>query len=473
MKSDAWAALSGLKFIGTSTSDFQSNPWRSSPPASDWEYELKRNLNGKSSGIKLKQERGELPNLLAQKVRYVERSAELGLNMFRFSIDLARLNPEEGVFDTKLMTEYVRLMASLRVSGQEPLMTLHHFTMPVRLVRYKAGRQELGAWQHPDVLKYFCFSISKVVEFLSDADALRSALVGFDASTVDRLIAEGLVKYFMPFNEPAVTLGNSYLAGVFPPYKKNRLDLVLGTIRAMAKVYAVMEESIRELGRWVPADRAPLIGNGYNWQYFDGLGSSLAHAVVNEWYTRYLEKVVPRSDWMGLHYYCRTASLPGAKDQANKEYGDHPVFGDIYPQGIFDLLEKMHAAYPSKEILVSEIGFSDREDRRRPHWILETVRYILEAKRRGVPVVGILYWSLVDNFEWELGMSQKFGLFSEGDLEKPLLPLMNSVRSWQVWRGIARCMFRSSESAWRRLSVLEAESTWQHREASQCNLNRF
>lgn len=471
MKVNPWSTLGELGFIGTSTSDFQSNPWTGLPPASDWEYELGENLAGRRSGIKLKQKAEELPHLLDQKVRYTERSAEFGLNMFRFSIDCARLNPRPGVFDADLMANYVRLMAHLRVSDQEPLVTLHHFTMPLRMVEFDgAGRLQQGAWQHPDVVRYFRFCVSKVVEFLSDASALHGALTGhFSQSEVDRLIAEGMVKYFMPFNEPAVTLGNSYLAGVFPPYKKNRLDLVINTIRRMAEVYAVMEDLVRTLDRHVPKDRAPRIGNGYNWQYFDGLGSSLAHAVVNEWYTRYLEKVVPRSDWMGLHYYCRTASLPGAKDQAGKEYGDHPVFGDIYPPGILDLLQKMHAAYPTKEILVSEIGFSDRGDRRRPHWIMETMRYILEAKRSGVPVTGVLYWSMVDNFEWELGMSQKFGLFSERELETPLAIPIGRVRSWQVLRSIAKCVRCPSGPALERLAELEREAAWQHRAAVREN----
>jgi beta-glucosidase len=73
----------------------------------------------------------------------------------------------------------------------------------------------------------------------------------------------------------------------------------------------------------------------------------------------------------------------------------------------------MHAKYPAKEIFVSEVGFSDKSDGRRPYWILDTARYIIEAKSKGIPIIGVLLWSLVNNFEWELGMSQKFGLFSE------------------------------------------------------------
>lgn len=466
MEKNLWSTLGALKYIGTGTSHFQSEPFMGGfLPTSDWENELKRNLNGESSAIKLPQRQEEFPRLLARKNFYAGRSAELGLNMFRFSIDLARLNPRKGEFNTELMAEYVRLLAYLRAWGQEPLVTMHHFTMPLRMVKFdREGRPQRGAWQHPDVVKYFRFCVGKVVAFLSDTDALRNALDGhFDQSVVDQIIAEGAVKYFMPFNEPATTLGNSYLGGVFPPFKRGRIDLAIHTLRKMAEVYAVMEDLLRQLGRNVPAHRAPLIGNCYNWQYFDGVGSSLLHTVVNEWQTRYLEKTVPRSDWMGLDYYCRTASLPGAKNQENKEYGDFPVFGDIYPLGITDLLKKMHAAYPSKAIFVSEIGFSDHEDRRRPYWLLETVRCILEAQQSGVPIAGMLYWSMVDNFEWECGMSQKFGLFSEAELMEPLTTSESRVRSWQVWQAVAECVRLPSEAAFTRLLELERKATQQHR----------
>jgi hypothetical protein len=119
-----------------------------------------------------------------------------------------------------------------------------------------------------------------------------------------------------------------------------------------------------------------------------------------------------------------------------RQYGDHPSFGDIYPPGIFEVLKQMNELYPKKEIFITEFGFSDKNDTRRPFWILETLRYVLEAVKAGIPVRGMLLWSLVNNFEWEFGMAQKFGLFDESDLEKPLQQSRgDEIRGWEAWRA--------------------------------------
>jgi beta-glucosidase/6-phospho-beta-glucosidase/beta-galactosidase len=98
------------------------------------------------------------------------------------------------------------------------------------------------------------------------------------------------------------------------------------------------------------------------------------------------------------------------------------------------LYKEMHGTYPEKQIFVTEFGFSDEKDLRRPYWILETMRYIIEAKKAGVPVKGMLLWSLVNNFEWQLGMDQKFGLFNKSDLKDPLVPSSHGIKSWEAWR---------------------------------------
>lgn len=461
MEQSIWKSLDALHFIGTGTSHFQSEPiCQIAPPAIDWEDELRQNLRGQKSCIKFPQKMEELPRLLKRTEAYVDRSAELGMNMYRFSIDLGRLNPRPGEFNSNLMAAYVRFMAHLKQSRQEPMVTLHHFTMPFWLSREKDLPQ--SAWQHPAVLNHFSFTMGKVVEFLSNPDSLRQALTGsFKDSVIDSFIAHGLVRYFIPINEPLSVLGHSYIQGDWPPYKRGRFDLAWRTLRTMREAYSIMEQELRELGKLYP-HFVPRIGNGYNWQFFDGIGSGVVHSAMNELLTRYLEKTVPTSDWMGLHYYCASGRWWNAPDRNDKEQSDHPMFKDIYPPGILPLLEKMHAAYPEKEIIVSEIGFSDANDERRPDWIFETMRYILEARARGVPVSGVLYWSLADMFEWDLGMSQKFGLFSEAELYQPLAALEHGVRSWQVWQTIGEYVQHPSMEVFERLLRLEHRADRQH-----------
>ncbi len=470
MNQHTWAS-SGIKFVGTATSHFQSEPIceKSHFPSSDWELELRRKMSGRTSGIKIPVVNDLLPRFLPHKAQYIQRSTELGLNMFRFSFDLARLSPQTDDFNVELMAEYVRTMALARVMRHEPFVTLHHFTMPLRYIGVgKDGAITSGGWEHPDIHKHFRFTVERVVKFLSNRDALRKALAQekLDSHTMERLLTEGLGRYFMPFNEPAVTLGNSYLAGVFPPYKRGQIGTCVRIVHKMAEVQTVITDLLRRLGDKYPPYRVPLIGNGYNWQYFDGVGASLMHVVANEWHTRVLERGFT-SDFLGLHYYCRTPLLFAKSHPGDMGRGDHPVFGPINPQGIGKVLEKMHAAYPSKDIFVSEIGFSDASDLRRPYWLLQTVRHVLAASRNGIPVRGILVWSLVNNFEWELALSQKFGLFDEGELGKELSsPKVQAVRSWQVLRALARHIRHPSEASLAEIEHLEHQAYLQYELAS-------
>ena len=120
----------------------------------------------------------------------------------------------------------------------------------------------------------------------------------------------------------------------------------------------------------------------------------------------------------------------------HKIYGDNPYFGDMHPPGIFHILKEINSEYPQKDIFITEFGFSDSTGERRPYWILETVRHVIEAMEHGIPVKGMLLWTLVNNFEWNLGLSQKFGLFDEHELQKPLHPSpAGSIKGWEAWKS--------------------------------------
>ncbi|HEV8666983.1 MAG TPA: family 1 glycosylhydrolase, partial [Candidatus Paceibacterota bacterium] len=293
---------------------------------------------------------------------------------------------------------------------------------------------------------------ARVVFYLKSPEKLREALkgAGFDRIQTEGLIENGLVRYFMPFNEPGVTFGNSYLGGNFPPFKKGRVDLVYKTLGRMVDVHEIMTDTLRTLGVKYP-NYVPKIGMGYNWQYFEGWGSSLLHA-IDHFYTRRFENRV-QSDFIGLHYYCRLSTHLFGPSQKEREMSEHPLFGDVYPKGIFQLLTTMHRLYPDKPIMVSEIGFSEEADWRRPFWILETVQYILEAKRKGIPVEAVLLWSLVNNLEWDLGLSQRFGLFWEAQLKSPLFE-RKYLSSWQVWSAVAQALLNPSPQIEKEMQTL-------------------
>lgn len=204
-----------IEFFGSAMSDFQAEPvlygpdGQPLPPMSDWELEVHRNLDGKESGVKNPLQKDELPRFLKNKEKYLDRSQELGENMFRLSFDFGRLCPESGIFNSEHMAEYIRALAQIRVRGQEPMVTLHHFTMPKFLVETN-NKDEIvkGGWENPEVTKHFSFYFENVMRFLGDQDRIKKILdsEGIPAAEQEKLLEEGLARYFISINEPMTTL---------------------------------------------------------------------------------------------------------------------------------------------------------------------------------------------------------------------------------------------------------------------------
>jgi beta-glucosidase len=462
----ASAGVRTLAYAGSATSHFQAEPVlydsQGQPLlASDWDLEVVRRMRGLKSRIP-QAGMDRLPRFLARSTAYLDRSAALGENMFRISFDLPRLCPAPGQFNQPLMRAYLETLWRMRARGLEPFLTLHHFTMPRYLVREGPdGAVETGAWENVGVMEYFRFALANLVRSLTDQALLREAsqAAGVEPGVRDAVLSQGLVSYFMTFNEPAVTLFNGYLTGGVPPYKKNSPRLFLRVLDRMIEVHDLARALLRD------GLRTPLqVGIGHNWQYFDGLFGGTAQA-VQAWLTDRLERDGRHSDFLALHYYFRaTSPLTGAAARA-RDWSDQPTFGDVYPAGILPVLRAMHSRYPAKPIFVSEFGFSDRHDRRRPYWMLETVLAVQEALRAGLPIQGLLTWSLVNNFEWDQGMAQKFGMFSEAELDQPLVPPSDRLATWEVWRAATAALRTPSPTALAQLQALRPRALAQYRQA--------
>ena len=81
---------------------------------------------------------------------------------------------------------------------------------------------------------------------------------------------------------------------------------------------------------------------------------------------------------------------------------------EIYPEGLYQVLRRSRRwGIP---IFVTENGICAQDDEQRERFIRDHVDAVLRAKREGVPIMGYLYWSLLDNFEWAHGFGPRFGI---------------------------------------------------------------
>jgi beta-glucosidase len=309
----------------------------------------------------------------------------MGASAFRMSIAWERVEPVKGHWNESALDVYRKMILSMREQGLEPIVTLHHFVLPEWL-------SHEGGLLAYDFVNYFTRYAEKVVVALSGLPLQ--------------------VTHWITFNEAVVLSSFGYLEGRWPPGVKGSRWL---TFRALQQISQAHNQTVQILKRKIPVDLKfstahswrvcqPLTGNFWN---------KLAARFVDYFYNRwFLNSVKKNLDFLAVNYYGRAFVEAQKKWPFYKlRYGGdvHSDLGwEIYPQGLYHALKE--AGSFKLPILVTENGLADKDDRLRTEFLRQHLEALMEAKEEGVPVFGYLYWSLTDNFEWNLGLSPRFGL---------------------------------------------------------------
>ena len=293
----------------------------------------------------------------------------LGHNAHRFSIEWARIEPEEGKFDEKEIEHYREVIRALRDRGLEPFVTLWHFTLPIWFAK-KGGFQNKEA---PEIFARYC---THVVEKLGDE-----------------------AKYWITINEPLVWSSGGYRTGKWPPFKKNLLSF-LGVQNSLAKAHnlAFLEMKKRntniEVG--IAKNNIAFLSNGSMW------ANGVASFMNWFWNERFLNKISSHQDFMGLNHYFYK------KFGSREKFPQSDMGWDIVPVSIYHTLLKLKKY--NKPIYITENGLADASDEKRQSFIADYTYEVSKAIGMGVDVRGYFYWSLLDNFEWSYGFTRRFGL---------------------------------------------------------------
>lgn len=419
------ATIDIIPYWGSALSTFQQAP-EEFEHCSDWGRQL------------IKHQSSELPNFWRNHDQYIQASTFLGQNMFRLSFEISHLCPRLGEFNEKVMEKYVEILIKILSSGQEPMVALFHWTLPSL---FTTSEKE-NAWDHPRILDHFFFYIDRVHQYLSNKKKIQVIMknLRLPLAWQEKIMSRNLIKYFISLNEPSTYNLNSFLVGVFPPFKRGSVIKFEKTLNLWVRIHDQIYEKFGHNN-----NNQSHVGISHNWTFFEGPLGYILQKFINERTMNKFERITgDYSDFFSLQYYCRFKLMPYlmhtfgpklCKKLLEKyDFSDHPGYGDIYPQGIYKNLKRMHSMYPEKDLWVTEFGFADNSDLCRPHYLFETVREILTAVNDGIAIKGILVWSLADNYEWEQGMKVKFGLFKEIDLLRPHKG--SAVKSWEVWQAI-------------------------------------
>jgi beta-glucosidase len=227
-----------------------------------------------------------------------------------------------------------------------------------------------------------------------------------------------------------------YVRGVFPPGKHD-LRLAMRVQANMLKAHAAAYRAIHDL--------QPEARVGYAmhyrpqvparaWSPLDKLVRKIRYAGVNRAFPSGISTGVMRTplgrfpvpeakgtqDYFGLNYYSVDSVAfdirkPGelftrSFYPEDSDFSANKFIANI-PTGLFDSLRWVQHTYPGLPILITENGVEDDQDAMRPRYLAQHIHQIWRAVNFTWPVKGYFHWSLVDNFEWERGWTQRFGLW--------------------------------------------------------------
>lgn len=314
-----------------------------------------------------------------------------GLNAYRFSVEWARIEPEPGEFSNAALAHYRRLCIACRERGIEPVVTLHHFTSP----RWIAA---MGGWESPAVVDRYVRYVERTAQALKDvvdwfctmnepnAQVTSKVLQRRPWDAEPRLRAEaarrvGSDKFHMYF------LGDSY---------KVRDVCLLAHAKGREAIKAAAPSA--KVGLTLALQQLSA-GPG---------GEALYRRIFAEARAPFYAAAA-RDDFIGVQTYNRFETGPDGYLPAPPG-AMTDMFGlPTQPGALAATVEEAwaHARVP---VLVTENGHNTDDDAQRIAHLRASLDGLASARERGVPVLGYLHWSLLDNFEWSSGYRPRFGL---------------------------------------------------------------
>jgi beta-glucosidase len=346
----------------------------------------------------------------------------LGVNAYRFSIAWPRVVPQgTGAVNSQGLDFYERLVDALLARGIAPAVTLYHWDLPDAL-------EAKGGWLQRSTAEAFAEYSAVVAARLGDRVAL-----------------------WLTHNEPWCQAFLGYELGQFAPGRRDLGEAILCAHHLLLShglaVQALRSRVKAPIGiapnfmpahpaSRAPADLAaaarqdayfnrwfiePVLGRGYPRELAATCAQFLPKSLERD-----LGIISQRIDVVGVNYYERCIvqhdDAGGWLKLKHLKTSDRPRTADreIYPEGLSEVLERLHGQYAIQRIVITENGAASKADEAivdgrvhdttRVEFLRQHLEQVLRARGRGVPVQGYFAWSLLDNFEWTEGYTLRYGV---------------------------------------------------------------
>ena len=356
---------------------------------------------------------------------------ELGLKGYRFSIDWSRVLPEgTGKVNEKGIDFYNALIDELLEQGIEPYITLYHWELPYEI--YKRG-----GWMNPEIVEWFGQYARLVAERFSDR-----------------------VKYFFTLNEPQCFVGLGFLQGCHAPGVKAPLRDTFEMAHNALKAHGRAVQMLRAYGKQnVQIGYAPTSGMCYpeketpkdieaarkalfalpddlsNWNWNVSWWSD--PVILGKYpeegmkkYEKYLPVITDEDmklisqpiDFYGQNIYngrCIRMGTDGRPEEVRRPAGFPKTATNwpVTPEALYWGPKFLYERY-RKPIYITENGMACHDTVSQdgkvhdPNRIDFLARYLKNLKRAAeeIDIRGYFQWSLMDNFEWDKGYAERFGI---------------------------------------------------------------
>ena len=334
----------------------------------------------------------------------IELLENLGIRGFRFSIEWSRVEPQQGKFNEEAVHHYISKAQKLIDKKIEPIITFHHFTTPDWISKD-------GSWLNPNIDKYFGSYVEYMMKKLPKK-----------------------IKFYNTINEPGIFAFFGYFSTTkFPPGIADEKKFIIASENIM-KAHVTALKTIKGI------NPDAMVGMTHALQEWEDHDTNK----LKEYLKYHLEdkflKASKEDDFIGLQTYTivrypksillklvnplllnipliRRFLLPriiqifaGRNGEITKNTRTTKMGYEYRPEAVLYNLKRLNTIYPEKKIFITENGIATDDDEERIEFVNTVLNDVHNFNEQNSNVIGYLYWSLLDNFEWDLGYQMNFGL---------------------------------------------------------------
>jgi len=451
-------AITLPSIMGTSVSEYQVSGAHNCPHSNWAHWEGKKIHNGRPT-IQGNDWSGSACNFWHSCYQDIALIKQLGCNSFRFSIEWSNIEPQEGQFCQEAINHYRDFCVGLRHAGIEPMITLHHFTHPHWF-------EQKGGFANAENIHYFVRFCERVFTQLSSQVTLWCTI-----NEIGPFVFQGYIQGVFPPGLSgdlwtALNVMRTMMQAHCAVYKalkalpggdKAQIGLVHQYLTIESHTTSYMQPALQMLGTYAAGATlwsmwASLVPKTTKFRTSWALGVAALGALnpverIPAWFMTYIFNdalmhflktgtvfpFIPGlrltiadgrdcCDFIGLNFYSRVViesrliayvlsggvgecAFPHCRQgelMTDMEYG-------VCPEGLYAAIKDMSQF--GKPIYITENGVADKHDDIRALWIKRYLYAVSKALADGYDVRGYYYWSLMDNFEWDRGYGQRFGLY--------------------------------------------------------------